>query len=96
MGAAQDNVLQYDTTNGWQPQEIRGKITGVIDSTDAKIVTFTSTKYIGGTDSYMLDIFCADASKYITGQTISGNTLTVTFNKALTSGTTVVCYTYKY
>ncbi len=51
-------------------------------------VTFEDTK-IGATDMYLADIYCSDSARYIKSQSVSGNTLTVTFDDSVASATCV-------
>ena len=56
-------------------------------------VTFEDTK-IGATDMYLADIYCSDSERYTKSKSVSGNTLTVTFDDSV-AGTTCVLQLFK-
>ena len=56
-------------------------------------VTFEDTK-IGATDMYLADIYCSNSERYTKSKSVSGNTLTVTFDDSV-EGTTCVLQLFK-
>ena len=56
-------------------------------------VTFEDTK-IGSSTSYLSEVYCSDSERYIKSQSVSGNTLTVTFDNSV-AGTTCVLQLFK-
>lgn len=62
-------------------------------SINGDTVTFEDAK-IGGSDVYLTDIYCSDSARYIKSQSVSGNTLTVTFDDSVV-GTTCVLQLFK-
>ena len=56
-------------------------------------VTFEDTK-IGSSTSYLSEVYCSDSARYIKSQSVSGNTLTVTFDDSV-AGTTCVLQLFK-
>lgn len=70
--------------------QILGKISG-----DTIIFTDSQRKYIGGSDTYLLDAYVSDTDRYIKSQSISGNTLTVVCDDVIASGSIAVCVAIK-
>ena len=60
----------------------------------AKVITYGGDAKIGGSDVYLTDIYCSDSARYIKSQSVSGNTLTVTFDDSV-EGTTCVLQLFK-
>ena len=71
-------------------EQILGAISG-------DTITFTDSqrKYIGGSDTYLLDAYVSDTDRYIKSQSISGNTLTVVCDDVIASGSIAVCVATK-
>lgn len=68
-------------------EQIPGTVSG-------NTATFTDAK-IGDLDVlYLADIYCSDSARYIKSQSVSGNTLTVTFDDSV-AGTTCVLQLFK-
>ena len=65
----------------------------IIGTVSGNTATFTDSK-IGGSDVYLTDIYCSDSARYIKSQSVSGNTLTVTFDDSV-AGTTCVLQLFK-
>ncbi len=65
----------------------------IIGTVSGNTATFTDAK-IGGSDVYLTDIYCSDSERYIKSQSVSGNTLTVTFDDSV-AGTTCVLQLFK-
>lgn len=72
--------------------EVSEQILGVISG---DTVTFTDSKYIGGTDDYLLDPYISDTDRFLKSQSISGNTLTVVCDDVIASGSVAVCLAFK-
>ena len=68
------------------------QILGVISG---DTITFTDSKYIGGTDDYLLDPYISDTDRFLKSQSISGNTLTVVCDDVIASGSVAVCLAFK-
>lgn len=66
------------------------QITGTVSGNTA---TFTDAK-IGSSTSYLSEVYCSDSERYIKSQSVSGNTLTVTFDDSV-AGTTCVLQLFK-
>ena len=60
----------------------------ILGTVSGNTATFTDAK-IGGSDVYLADIYCSDSARYIKSQSVSGNTLTVTFDDSVASATCV-------
>ena len=56
-------------------------------------VTFEDTK-IGATDMYLASVYCSDLNRYIKSRSVSGNTLSVTYDDDIT-GTTCVLQLFR-
>ena len=65
----------------------------ILGTVSGNTATFTDAK-IGGSDVYLTDIYCSDSARYIKSQSVSGNTLTVTFDDSV-EGTTCVLQLFK-
>ena len=65
----------------------------ILGTVSGNTATFTDAK-IGGSDVYLTDIYCSDSARYIKSQSVSGNTLTVTFDDSV-AGTTCVLQLFK-
>ena len=65
----------------------------ILGTVSGNTATFTDAK-IGGSDVYLTDIYCSDSERYIKSQSVSGNTLTVTFDDSV-AGTTCVLQLFK-
>lgn len=65
----------------------------ILGTVSGNTATFTDAK-IGGSDVYLADIYCSDSARYIKSQSVSGNTLTVTFDDSV-AGTTCVLQLFK-
>ena len=65
----------------------------ILGTVSGNTATFTDTR-IGGSDVYLTDIYCSDSARYIKSQSVSGNTLTVTFDDSV-AGTTCVLQLFK-
>ena len=65
----------------------------ILGTVSGSTATFTDAK-IGGSDVYLTDIYCSDSARYIKSQSVSGNTLTVTFDDSV-AGTTCVLQLFK-
>ena len=68
-------------------EQIPGKVSG-------NTATFTDAKIGSSADVYLTDIYCSDSARYIKSQSVSGNTLTVTFDDSV-AGTTCVLQLFK-
>ena len=56
-------------------------------------VTFEDTK-IGATDIYLASVYCSDLNRFIKSRSVSGNTLSVTYDDDIT-GTTCVLQLFR-
>ena len=65
----------------------------IIVTGSGNTATFTDAR-IGSLDVYLADIYCSDSARYIKSQSVSGNTLTVTFDDSV-AGTTCVLQLFK-
>lgn len=65
----------------------------ILGTVSGNTATFTDAK-IGGSDVYLTDIYCSDSARYIKSQSVSGNTLTVTFDDSV-AGTICVLQLFK-
>lgn len=65
----------------------------ILGTVSGNTAIFTDAK-IGGSDVYLTDIYCSDSERYIKSQSVSGNTLTVTFDDSV-AGTTCVLQLFK-
>ena len=65
----------------------------ILGTVSGDTATFTDAR-IGGSDVYLTDIYCSDSARYIKSQSVSGNTLTVTFDDSV-AGTTCVLQLFK-
>ena len=65
----------------------------ILGTVSGNTATFTDAK-IGGSDVYLTDIYCSDSARYIKSQSVSGNTLTVTFDDSV-AGITCVLQLFK-
>lgn len=89
--------IDIDFANGGSGGDISesvGAFAGTVK--DATTVEFTNTTYIGGTNSYVLDVYCSDPECLIEEQTITGNKLTVIVKGETAVGKTFVCVAIKY
>ena len=62
-------------------------------SISGNTVTFEDTK-IGATDMYLASVYCSDLDRYIKSRSVSGNTLSVTYDDDIT-GTTCVLQLFR-
>ena len=69
------------------------KFNQILGTVSGNTATFTDAK-IGGSTSYLSEVYCSDSARYIKSQTVSGNTLTVTFDDSVV-GTTCVLQLFK-
>ena len=73
------------------------KYNQILGTVSGNTITFTDSqrKYIGGSDTYLLDAYVSDTDRYIKSQSISGNTLTVVCDNVIASGSIAVCVAIK-
>ena len=69
------------------------KFNQIIGTVSGDTATFTDAK-IGSSTSYLSEVYCSDSARYIKSQSVSGNTLTVTFDDSV-AGTTCVLQLFK-
>ena len=69
------------------------KFNQIIVTGSGNTATFTDAK-IGSSASYLSEVYCSDSERYIKSQSVSGNTLTVTFDDSV-AGTTCVLQLFK-
>ena len=69
------------------------KFNQIIGTVSGNTATFTDAK-IGSSTSYLSEVYCSDSERYIKSQSVSGNTLTVTFDDSV-AGTTCVLQLFK-
>ena len=69
------------------------KFNQIIVTGSGNTATFTDAK-IGSSTSYLSEVYCSDSERYIKSQSVSGNTLTVTFDDSV-AGTTCVLQLFK-
>lgn len=92
------NPRDFDLTNGVLSlndsihEKFAAQILGVIDG---DTVTFTDSKYIGGTDSYLLDPYVSDTDRFLVSQSISGDTFTIVCDDAIKSDSIAICLVHK-
>ena len=65
----------------------------ILGTVSGNTATFTDAK-IGSSDVYLADIYCSDSERYTKSKSVSGNTLTVTFDDSV-EGTTCVLQLFK-
>lgn len=65
----------------------------ILGTVSGNTATFTDAK-IGGSTLYLSEVYCSDSARYIKSQSVSGNTLTVTFDDSV-AGTTCVLQLFK-
>lgn len=65
-----------------------------VNPSNDKQATLTNSTYIGGSDNWLVDVYCSDGNNYFVNQSVSGNTLIVNFGFSLT-GSTVVAEFHK-
>ena len=65
----------------------------ILGTVSGNTATFTDAK-IGSSTSYLSEVYCSDSERYIKSQSVSGNTLTVTFDDSV-AGTTCVLQLFK-
>ena len=65
----------------------------ILGTVSGNTATFTDAR-IGGSDVYLADIYCSDSERYTKSKSVSGNTLTVTFDESVV-GTTCVLQLFK-
>ena len=85
-----DNKVKVSNDITTKLSKVGEQILGTVSGNTA---TFTDAK-IGGSDVYLTDIYCSDSERYIKSQSVSGNTLTVTFDDSV-AGTTCVLQLFK-
>lgn len=69
------------------------KFNQILGTVSGDTATFTDAK-IGSSTSYLSEVYCSDSERYIKSQSVSGNTLTVTFDDSV-AGTTCVLQLFK-
>lgn len=69
------------------------KLNQILGTVSGDTATFTDAK-IGSSTSYLSEVYCSDSERYIKSQSVSGNTLTVTFDDSV-AGTTCVLQLFK-
>lgn len=69
------------------------KFNQILGTVSGNTATFTDAK-IGSSTSYLSEVYCSDSARYIKSQSVSGNTLTVTFDDSVV-GTTCVLQLFK-
>ena len=69
------------------------KFNQILGTISGNTATFTDAK-IGSSTSYLSEVYCSDSERYIKSQSVSGNTLTVTFDDSV-AGTTCVLQLFK-
>ena len=69
------------------------KLNQILGTVSGDKATFTDAK-IGSSTSYLSEVYCSDSERYIKSQSVSGNTLTVTFDDSV-AGTTCVLQLFK-
>ena len=69
------------------------KFNQIIGTVSGNTATFTDAK-IGSSTSYLSEVYCSNSERYIKSQSVSGNTLTVTFDDSV-AGTTCVLQLFK-
>ncbi len=69
------------------------KLNQILGTVSGDKATFTDAK-IGSSTSYLSEVYCSDSERYIKSQSVSGNTLTVTFDDSV-AGTTCVIQLFK-
>ena len=69
------------------------KFNQILGTVSGNTATFTDAK-IGSSASYLSEVYCSDSARYIKSQSVSGNTLTVTFDDSV-AGTTCVLQLFK-
>lgn len=69
------------------------KLNQILGTVSGNKATFTDAK-IGSSTSYLSEVYCSDSARYIKSQSVSGNTLTVTFDDSV-AGTTCVLQLFK-
>ena len=87
-----DGKLDLGTNITTKLSKVGEQILGVISG---DTITFTDSKYIGGTDDYLLDPYISDTDRFLKSQSISGNTLTVVCDDVIASGAVAVCLAFK-
>ena len=65
----------------------------ILGTVSGNTATFTDAK-IGSSTSYLSEVYCSDSERYIKSQSVSVNTLTVTFDDSV-AGTTCVLQLFK-
>ena len=65
----------------------------ILGTVSGNTATFTDAK-IGSSTSYLSEVYCSNSERYIKSQSVSGNTLTVTFDDSV-AGTTCVLQLFK-
>ena len=69
------------------------KFNQILGTVSGDTATFTDAK-IGSSTSYLSEVYCSNSARYIKSQSVSGNTLTVTFDDSV-AGTTCVLQLFK-
>ena len=65
------------------------KFNQILGTVSGNTATFTDAK-IGSSTSYLSEVYCSDSERYIKSQSVSGNTLTVTFDDSVAGATCVL------
>ena len=66
----------------------------ILGTVSGNTATFTDAKIGSTTETYLSEVYCSDSARYIKSQSVSGNTLTVTFDDSVV-GTTCVLQLFK-
>ena len=66
----------------------------ILGTVSGNTATFTDAKIGSTTETYLSEVYCSDSARYIKSQSVSGNTLTVTFDDSV-AGTTCVLQLFK-
>ena len=66
----------------------------ILGTVSGSTATFTDAKIGSTTETYLSEVYCSDSARYIKSQSVSGNTLTVTFDDSV-AGTTCVLQLFK-
>src|SRR5574344_65341 len=69
------------------------KFNQILGTVSGNKATFTNSK-ISSSTSYLSEVYCSNPERYIKSQSVSGNTLTVTFDDSV-AGTTCVLQLFK-
>ena len=70
------------------------KLNQILGTVSGSTATFTDARIGSTTETYLSEVYCSDSARYIKSQSVSGNTLTVTFDDSVV-GTTCVLQLFK-